>query len=131
MRERDRGQPFDELFDEDLNAALERAAAQHRAVLTRHLTSALERVRDRGTPLRGVEAFDSDGTVRLRFADGTTLLARGDGKGGLAMAAVAVVQGRPVLLTEVEDDGLVVQGVLSWPRRRHASIEALGDDQPT
>lgn len=130
MRGHGRDGPFEDLFDEDLHAALERAAAEHRAVLTRHLLAGLSRVRNRGTPLRGAEAFDSSGTVRLRFADGTTVLARGDGKGGLALAAVAALQGHPVLLTAVEDDGLAVHAVLSWPRRHHVTIEVLGDDQP-
>ena len=130
MRERRPGDSFDDLFDEDLHAALDAAAAEHHAALTSHLSAALTRVSNRGTPLRGAERYGSDGAVRLRFADGTTVLARGDGKGGLGFAAVAVIRGSAVLLTDVHDDGSGVHAVLVWDRRHHVAIEVLGGDQP-
>ena len=104
MRERTPDESFDDLFDQDLHAALE-AAAESRAALSRHLLRDLSMVQSRGTPLRGAERYGSDGAVRLRFADGMSVLARGDGKGGLGFAAVAVVRGSSVLLTGIHDDG--------------------------
>lgn len=121
---------FDDLLGEDLHAALEATAAELRAAMSRHLVAALTRVQTRGTPLRGAEAFGTDGTVRLRFADGTTVLATGDGKGGLGGAAVAVVRGCAVLLGDVHDDGVGVHAVLVWGRRHRVAIEVLGGDQP-
>ncbi|MBB1516355.1 hypothetical protein H5398_10290 [Tessaracoccus sp. MC1679] len=130
MRERTHDDSFDDLFDDDLHAALDATAAEHRASLTRHLVADLSRVQNRGTPLRGAEGYGSDGVVRLRFADGTTVLARGDGKGGLGFAAVAVIRGSAVLLAGVHDDGLTVHAVLAWDRRHHVRIEIIGSDQP-
>lgn len=130
MRERRPGDAFDDLFDEDLQAALDAAAAEHQAALTSHLFTALRRVSNRGTPLRGAERYGSEGVVRLRFADGTTVLARGDGRGGLGLAAVAVIRGSAVLLTDVRDDASGVHAVLVWDRRHRVGIEVVGGDQP-
>lgn len=130
MRERTPGDSFGDLFDEDLQAALEAAAAEHRDAIAGHLLGALTRAQHRRTPLRGAEAFGSDGTVRLRFADGTTVLARGDGEGGLGFAAVAVLRGTAVLLTDVRDNGSSVVAALQWDTRRRVDIEIIGGDQP-
>lgn len=130
MRERTPHDSFDDLFDEDLNGRLSAAEAEHRAGVASHLVADLVRVRNRGTPLRGAERFGSDGAVRLRFADGTSVLARGDGKGGLGFAAVAVLRGSAVLLTDVHSDGVGVRAVLAWDRRHRLEIEIIGGDQP-
>ncbi|MHA6511826.1 hypothetical protein [Tessaracoccus sp. Z1128] len=130
MRERPPHGSFDDLFDRDLSAALDATAAEHSAALATHLFAALSRVKNRGTPLRGAESFGSDGAVRLRFADGTTVLARGDGRGGLGFAAVAVLRGAAVLLSDVRRGPEGVRAVLTWERRHRVEIEVLGGDQP-
>ncbi|MCC2593876.1 hypothetical protein LKO27_10715 [Tessaracoccus sp. OS52] len=130
MREHKPNDPFEGLFDDELSAALEAAAAEHRDAFTRHLLASLDRVRLRRTPLRGAEPFGTDGTVRLRFADGTTILARGDGAGGIGIAAVAMLRGVPVLLTHLHDDGTCVRAVLGWAKRHHTEIRVMGGDQP-
>ena len=86
MRERSPHDSFDELFDEELRGRMAAAAAQERAPLASHLVAALSLVMNRGTPLRGVEHFGSDGVCRLPFADGTTVLGRSIAKGGLGLA---------------------------------------------
>ena len=68
--------------------------------------------------------------MRLRFADGTSVLARGDGKGGLGFAAVAVVRGSSVLLTGIHDDGRHLRAALVWKGGRQVEIEIIGSDQP-
>lgn len=130
MRERKPDDSFDDLFDEELHAALDAAAAEHRADLASHLLAALSRIQNRGTPLRGAEGYGRDGVVRLRFADGTSVLARGDGRGGLGFAAVAVLRGSAVLLKDVRNDGAHVRALLVWNRRHHVEIDVLGSDQP-
>ena len=130
MRERTPDESFDDLFDQDLHAALEAAAAESRAALSRHLLRDLSMVQSRGTPLRGAERYGSDGAVRLRFADGMSVLARGDGKGGLGFAAVAVVRGSSVLLTGIHDDGRHLRAALVWKGGRQVEIEIIGSDQP-
>ena len=87
-------------------------------------------IQNRGTPLRGAEGYGRDGVVRLRFADGTSVLARGDGRGGLGFAAVAVLRGSAVLLKDVRNDGAHVHALLVWDRRHHVEIDVLGSDQP-
>lgn len=130
MRERKPDDSFDGLFDEDLAATLEAAAAEHRAVQARHLVTRLEQVRARGVPLRGAEAFGTDGVVRLRFADGTAVLVRGNERGSLSTVAVAVVRSIPVLLSDVHDDGRAVRAEFRWNQRHHVGVEVLGYDQP-
>ena len=130
MRGRTPDESFDDLFDQDLHAALDATAAESRAAVTRRLMRDLSMVQNRGTPLRGAERYGSDGAVRLRFADGTSVLARGDGKGGLGFAAVAVLRGSSVLLTGLNDDGVRLRAALVWNRSHHVEIEVIGSDQP-
>lgn len=123
-----RGQMPDDPFDDELDAALAAAAAEFDGAQARNLIPALTRVKNRRTPLRGAERYGSQGAVRLRFADGTAILARAVGRPGLAPAAVAVVRGKAVLLTDLRDDGVEVHAVLSWGGH-HAECEVLGYDQ--
>lgn len=129
MRNRVRYDRFEELFDDELRRQLTCTCAAH-SDLRGALAEALLRVRNRAAPLRHAEAFGSEGAVRLRFADGTTVLVRGDGKGGLGMAAVAAVRGETVLLSRLQVDAAGIDGVVSWGRRHHAHFHVLGADQP-
>lgn len=128
MRPRNPDDPLDHLVDDELAAAFEAAAAEHRAALFHTLIELLDRVRLRGAPVRGVGRFRGQ-AARLRFADGTAVLATGGARGDLAMVAMAVARQRPVLLTDVFDAGSDVHAVLQWDDHR-AEIIVLGRDQP-
>ncbi|WP_353081321.1 hypothetical protein [Tessaracoccus lapidicaptus] len=129
MRNRVRHDRFEDLFDDELRRRLSGAASAP-ADLRGALAEALLRVRNRAAPLRHAEAFGSEGAVRLRFADGTTVLVRGDGKGGLGLAAVAAVRGETVLLSELRVTQAGIHGALSWGRRHRVDFDVLGADQP-
>lgn len=124
-----RDQWRDDPFDDELRAALEATVAELRGDFALHLLPALIRVKNRGTPLRGAERYGSDGAVRLRFADGTSVLARAEGRRGLAPAAVAMVRGASVVLTELRDDGVAIHAVLSWKGGHRTECVILGEDQ--
>lgn len=123
-------QDRDEPFDDELYSLLEATAAEYHRALSSHLVPALSRLKVRGTPLRKAERYDSRGVARLRFADGTTFLARAVGRGKLGAAAVAMLRGAAVLVSEIHDDGVEIHAVLTWGRGRHVECEILGDDQP-
>ncbi|HSN43245.1 MAG TPA: hypothetical protein VLR88_04230, partial [Propionibacteriaceae bacterium] len=123
MRERSPHDSFDDYFDEDLRGRMAAAAAEHGAALASHLVSALSLVMNRGTPLRGVEIFGSDGVCRLHFADGTTVLTKSIDRGGLGLTAVAVTRGASVLVTEIRRDGAGVRAVLAWDGRHRVEID--------
>ena len=131
MGDRGRRKAFEQLFDDELAAALDATAAEHSASFSRRMIYTLDRLCKRGTPLRGVEAFNDDGVVRIRFADGTTLLVRGDGAGALSAVAVAVMRSQPVLLTSAQEKESGVFAALRWPGAAHpATIRIIGRDQP-
>lgn len=130
MREPPRHDSFDDLFDDDLRVRMAVADADHRATLASRLVTTVSLVMNRRTPLRGVEAFGSEGVCRLSFADGTVFLARSTGKGGLGLAAVAVTRGSAVLVTGMMRDGSVVRAVVSWDGHPPVEVVVVGTDQP-
>lgn len=131
MGDRGRREAFEGLFDDDLSAVLEATAAEHSAAFAHRMLFTLDRLTRRGTPVRGVEAFNDDGVVRVRFADSTAILVRGDGAGGLSAVAVAVLRSKPVLLTSVQYKDNDVFAALRWPgASRPVSIQIIGSDQP-
>lgn len=131
MGDRRRRNAFEGLFDDELSAVLEATAAEHSASFARRMAYTLDHLHRRGTPVRGVEAYNDDGVVRIRFADGTTILVRGDGAGALSHAAVAVVRSQAVLLTGVRETASGVVAALRWPGAAHpVTIHVIGHDQP-
>ncbi|SHI68308.1 hypothetical protein SAMN02745244_00845 [Tessaracoccus bendigoensis DSM 12906] len=125
MRAKGRNDPFDDMFRESLEAT----AAEFRAAMAQRLIPALTRVRDRGTPLRGVERYNSDGAARLRFADGSAFLVRPEGKAGLLPAVIAMHRGAAVLMTELLVEGGAMHAVLTWGGQHCVGCEILGGDQ--
>lgn len=116
-------------FDDELRDAFDATAAEFSDALKAHLMPALRRVRDRGTPLRGVQNYGSDGAVRLRFADGSAFLVRAHGRNRLSMAALAMLRGVAVLMVKVTADGPGIIAVLGWQGEHWAECEILGEDQ--
>lgn len=131
MGDRGRKRSFEGLFDDELSAALEATAAEYDAEFSQRMAYTLDRLSRRGTPVRGMEAFNDDGVVRVRFADGTTILVRGERPGELSAVAMAVVRSQPVLLTSLRETGSGVVAALRWPGpARPVTIRIVGRDQP-
>jgi hypothetical protein len=119
--------PLGHLVDDELSAAFEAAAAEFRTAHSRAVLEVLERVRRRGTPLRAVSRYSSE-AVRLQFADGSAVLVHSRTRGQLATVGLAVARQRPVVVSDVQDDGTTVLAVLRWDAH-HVDIEVLGRDQ--
>lgn len=130
MRRRTAEESFDDMFDPGFLTAWEAIAAGQRVGLSGRLLADLTRVQHRRTPLRHTEGYGSRGTVRLRFADGTTVLARPAGRGGLGAVALALHRGSAVLLTAFREDGEAARAILSWNRGGRAEVDVIGADQP-
>lgn len=85
---------------------------------------------DRRVPLRGVEAVQEVRASRLRFADGTAVVVRGDVAGDVGVLAMWVRSASvPAASCSRDADG--VRLVFAPPRgRRHVSVVVTGLDQP-
>jgi hypothetical protein len=113
-------------------AAVELDEAHRR---NRRLVPRLQLLVDRRVPARCVEPAPGIGVARVRFADGTTVFARGAVPGDVALLAVAVQRrSLPPTACSVDSDGthLIFGGPPGeWGgRRRRLSILVTGLDQP-
>lgn len=93
----------------------------------------LDRLVQRGIPLRNVSAGPVHNSARLRFGDGTTLIVRSVRPGSSGAFVAAILGGRSVLLegSQWRDDALVL--TLAVPARRRTvrhHVVLLGGDQP-
>lgn len=93
------------------------------------ILSRVQPVVRRRVPVRGVVAAPSLGTVRVRFADGTTVLCRGDKPGNAAILSAAVMRCSVTARCVVDDAGPRLDFV--WKGRlRPLSVHVAGLDQP-
>lgn len=84
----------------------------------------------RRVPMRMLEPLPERGAIRIRFADGTTIVAHGTHGGDLGVLA-AVMRDRSVRVSSWAraDDGLHL--ALDWPgRRKQLDLVVTGLDQP-
>lgn len=121
----------DDLFsgaDDDLQSRLETAyqeAGHSKEVL---VSAQLDLIRDRQVPLRSVRPAPSEHTARLRFANGTTVIARAARPGQIYQLAMAL-QRHHVTLRSWTLQGESMALVLQWPPDGTADLIAEGLDQ--
>jgi hypothetical protein len=109
-------------------AAIDQEESRIRA---RCLEEAVRPLVERQVPARHVDVADGIGAIRLRFADGTALLARGRSPGDIGVL-VAMMRERSIVPTTcaTDTDGTTVTLSAAGSRRRVA-IRIVGLDQPS
>jgi hypothetical protein len=108
-------------------AAVHRDAAHDRDL---RLAVLLHRLVDKGVPLRVVEPVPSLRTARMRFADGTAVLVRGDVRGDVAVLAGWMRDGS-IVPTACSTRGDGTHLVLRSRCHAHpVSVRVTGMDQP-
>lgn len=113
----------------DLDAAFDRVCAAHSHELGILLAARLSQLVSRRVPVRAIRQAPGERAVRVCFADGTVVLARGHTPGDFARIAWAL-HGRPVRLAgfSTEESGTHLD--FRWsPDQRMAAV-AVGLDQP-
>jgi hypothetical protein len=135
LRRRRRSRGFDELpLDPadvaDLTARFARVeadqAATQRALLEYHLRPLVVR----RVPVHCIEVVPQLRTTRVRFADGTAVVVRGEAAGDAGVLATVVRQHR-VLAADYRTDDAGTHLVFGWfDGRRHMSLLVTGLDQP-
>jgi hypothetical protein len=114
----------------DLDARLVAIADEEHQQRDARLQPALDRLIERQVPLRAVEAATGVGCARVRFADGTALLVRGDPRGSAGVLAGWVRQGSVVLAAYGPASVGVELTVLDRAHARRLRLLATGLDQP-
>jgi hypothetical protein len=117
----------DEAADIDARlAAVMAECGDHRTNLAIRLQPLVERQ----VPARCIEAAPHLRASRIRFADGTTVLARGTVPGQVAVLAAEIrIRSLPPAACTVDEDGTHL--LFGWPgARRTLSILVTGMDQP-
>jgi len=113
----------------DLDAAFDRLCAAHSHELGILLGARLSQLVRRRVPVRAIRQAPGERAVRVCFADGTVVLARGHAPGDFARVAWAL-QGRPVRLAGFSSDESGTHLDFRWsPDQRMAAV-AVGLDQP-
>ena len=113
----------------DLDAAFDRVCAAHSHELGILLRARLSQLVQRQVPVRAIRQAPGDRAVRVCFADGTVVLARGHAPGDFAQIAWAL-HGQSVRLAAfaTDEDGTHLD--FRWrPDHRMAAV-AVGLDQP-
>ena len=113
----------------DLDAAFDRVCAAHSHELGILLCARLTQLVHRRVPVRAIRQAPGDRSVRVCFADGTVVLARGHSPGDFARIAWAM-HGQSVRLAAfaTDEDGTHLD--FRWrPDHRMAAV-AVGLDQP-
>ncbi len=122
--------PLDPADVADLTARFARVdadqAATQRALLEYHLRPLVVR----RVPVRCIEVVPQLRTTRVRFADGTAVVVRGEVAGDAGVLASVVRQHR-VLPADYRTDDAGTHLVFDWfDGRRHMSLLVTGLDQP-
>jgi hypothetical protein len=113
----------------DLDAAFDRLCAAHSHELGVLLAARLSQLVGRRVPVRAIRQAPGERSVRVCFADGTVVLARGQIPGDFARVAWAL-HGRPVRLAGFSSDEAGTHLDFRWsPDQRMAAV-AVGLDQP-
>ena len=115
----------------DLQARFAEVDADHAGRRDARLVRRLKALVDRRVPVRGVEPVWSLQGSRLRFADGTAVVVRGDVAGDVGVLAMWARSASVVATScALAADGVHI--VFDLPRgRRHVSVLVTGLDQPT
>jgi hypothetical protein len=101
-------------------------AASRDAVLLAHLRPLVTR----RVPVRCIEAVPDLHTVRVRFADGTAVVGRGEVAGDAGILA-SVLRDHAVLASACSTDAAGTRLVLDWSGGRgHIAMRVAGLDQP-
>jgi len=121
--------PLDDL---DLDDVWEQAASEFHGALAVLLQTQLGVVLRRGVPVREVSHAPIAGTGRVRFADGTVLIARSGHPGDLTQLAMLAIRHASVRLSAFKIDHSGTTTLLFTtgnPAERELVIEAIGMDQ--
>ncbi len=99
-------------------------AASHTVLVA----SRLRQLIDRKVPARAVEAVPGVHSARVRFADGTALLVRGEVPGGVAILASRISKGPVPVAASLQADGTHLAFQARAARSR-VSVLVVGLDQ--
>jgi hypothetical protein len=113
----------------DLDEAFDRVLAAHSHELGVLLASRLRQLVHRRVPVRAIRQAPGERTVRVCFADGTVVLARGHAPGDFAKVAWAL-HGRPVRLAGFSSDEAGTHLDFRWSPDQRIAAVAVGLDQP-
>ena len=99
-------------------------------VRDRRLAVRLQPLVQRAVPARTVEAAPGLPSARIRFADGTTVVAQGHGPGDVGVLALWIRRTSvPPITCSTDADGVHLDFALPGTRRR-LSVRVTGLDQP-
>ncbi len=115
----------------EMTSRLAAIVAEESSDHDRRMVALVQHLVDRRVPARAVEVAAGLAEVRIRFADGTAVLARGDTAGDLGILA-AVIRERSATPSQctLTADGAHVYFV--WPGiHRRLSVRIIGVDQPS
>lgn len=113
----------------DLDERLARVADEEEESTGFLLVARLLPLVSRGVPVRQVLPGPVPGSVRIRFADDTVVVARVRGSGQAARMALGLGK-RPLLLESVSQDHGAVHLDLHWSGGGHVVADVIGRDQP-
>ena len=114
---------------DDLDAAFDRVCADHGHELGVLLGARLRQLVGRRVPVRAIRRAPGDRAVRVCFADGTVVLARGQAPGDFARIAWAM-HGQSVRLVGFHPDEQGLQLDFRWAPDQRVEAIAVGLDQP-
>jgi len=113
----------------NLDAAFDRLCAAHSRELGILLAARLSQLVHRRVPVRAIRQAPGERSVRVCFADGTVVLARGNAPGDFARVAWAL-HGRPVHLAWFSSDEAGTHLDFRWSPDQRIGAVAVGLDQP-
>lgn len=129
------GDRLDPAETASIAATLESIGLAHADAQNRRLTMLVGQLIDRQVPVRLIEVIPGHAEARVRFADGTTVRARGTAEGDLGLLAAVIRDGSVTPMkctTDVHGVHIVfdrsARQVIGGPRR--LSIRVIGIDQP-
>ncbi len=112
----------------ELDELFARAHAEHSHEVDVLLAARLQPLVRRSVPVRAIRPAPGPHAVRICFADGTVVLARGHTPGDLGMLAF-VLRSHAVRLESCQRDETGTQLVFRWTRDRSLGAVAVGLDQ--
>ena len=115
---------------DELGARLSGVEAEHIAQRNAVLQAHLEPLVQRRVPVRSIEPVPALHTVRIRFADGTAVVVRGEVAGDAGVLA-SVLRDHSVLPGACSTDANGTRLVFDWSGgSRHLAMRVAGLDQP-
>ena len=114
----------------DLGARFSDVAAEHAASRDALLLAHLQPLVARKVPVRSIEPVPELRTCRVRFADGTAVVVRGEVAGDAGVLA-SVLRDHRVLPSACSTDAAGTRLVFDWSGgRNHVAMRVAGLDQP-